>query len=285
MNKDIDLIGQKFGILTVVEACNTDKGVMLKCICDCGNEKTVSSKNLRYGKVKSCGCLASKSKIKDITGQRFGKLVAKEFTGKIKNHSAVWLCQCDCGNTAEVKSNALSGGAIQSCGCLRSEVRIHDLTGQRFGKLVAIERTGKKQNNSQVWLCKCDCGNKAEVSAGNLTSGKTNSCGCLLNESRSKAIKKALEIRKDHYIDGTDVYQLFQEPRSNNTSGVVGVTYDISTKTWKAKIEFKKKRYYLGSSSDINVAIKLRKEAEKHLHGEFLDWYYRQKELEKKDKS
>lgn len=285
MNKDNDLIGQKFGLLTIVEAYDTDKGIMCKCICDCGNEKITSYKNLKYGKVKSCGCLRSTSKLKDITGQRYGKLVAIKYTGKIKNHSAVWECKCDCGNSVEVKANALTSGAIQSCGCLRSESRIKDITGERFGRLIAIKRTGKKKNNSQVWECKCDCGNICEVAEGSLQSGKTNSCGCLLDESRSKAIKKAIETRKEHYIDGTDVYQLSQEPRSNNSSGVVGVTYDISTKSWKAKIQFKKKKYYLGSSKDINEAIKLRKDAEKELHGEFLEWYYKQKELTKKSKS
>ncbi len=272
-----DLIGTRTGMLTAFEVIETDKGQKVKCKCDCGNEKIIAIKSFKYGKVKSCGCLSSKSKIKDITGQRFGKLVAKEFTGRLKNHSALWLCQCDCGNTAEVKSNALTSGAIQSCGCLRSEVRIHDLKGQRFGKLVAIERTGKKQNNSQVWLCECDCGNTAEISAGNLKSGKTNSCGCLLDKSRKKAIKKALDIRQEQYVDGTDIYQLAQEPRTNNTSGVVGVTYDKSTKSWKAKIQFKKKKYYLGSSNDINVAIQFRKEAEEKLHGEFLEWYRNRK--------
>ena len=272
-----DLVGKRTGELTAVEIIETDQGQKVKCKCDCGNEKIIAIKSFKYGKVKSCGCLSSKSKLKDITGQRFGKLVAKEFTGKIKNHSAVWLCQCDCGKTTEVKANALSSGAIQSCGCLRSEVRIHDLTGQRYGKLVAVEKTGKKQNNSQVWLCECDCGNKVEVSAGNLTSGKTNSCGCLLDESRKKAIKKALDTRQDQYVDGTDIYQLAQDPRTNNTSGVVGVTYDKSTKTWKAKIQFKQKKYYLGSSKDINVAIQLRKEAEEKLHGEFLEWYKNRK--------
>ncbi len=273
MSQDNELIGKKFGLLTAIEILESNQAQEIRCQCDCGNEKIVALKSFKYEKVKSCGCLSSKSKIKDITGQRFGKLVAKEFTGKIKNHSAVWLCQCDCGNTSEVKANALYSGAIQSCGCLRSEVRIHDLTDQRFGKLVAIERTGKKQNNSQVWLCNCDCGNTAEVSAGNLKSGKTNSCGCLLDQSRKKAIQKALYVRQDKYVEGTDIYQLAQEPRTNNTSGVVGVTYDKSTKTWKAKIQFKKKIYYLGSSKDINVAIKLRKEAEERLHGEFLEWY------------
>ncbi len=265
-----NLVGSQYGLLTIIDIVDTNK---VKCRCECGNEIIFDLKKLKYGKRKSCGCLTSKSKLKDISGQRFGKLIAIEYTGKIKSHSAIWLCQCDCGNTVEVKVNRLSSGAIQSCGCLKSESRIKDLSNKRFGKLVAKVRTGKKKNNSQVWLCECDCGNTVEVSAGNLTSGKTNSCGCILDESRKKAIKKALDIRQEQYVEGTDIYQLAQEPRTNNTSGVVGVTYDKSTKTWKAKIEFKKKRYYLGSSKDIEVAIKLRKEAEEKLHGEFLEWY------------
>ena len=52
----------------------------------------------------------------------------------------------------------------------------------------------------------------------------------------------------------------------------------------KQKYNLKRKKYYLGSSPDINVAIQLRKDAEKHLHGEFLDWYHKQKELTKASK-
>jgi hypothetical protein len=287
MSKNNELIGQKFGLLTVVETYSTDKGDMCKCICDCGNEKITLYKNLKYGKVKSCGCLHSTSKLKDITGQRYGKLVAIKYTGEIKNHSAVWECKCDCGNSVEVKVKHLLSGATRSCGCLKSESHIKDLSDQRFGRLVAKERMEKKQknNNSAIWICKCDCGNTVEVSASNLASGKTNSCGCLFKEQSKEKLKKALDIRKELYIDGTDICQLSQEPRRNNSSGVVGVGYDSTTKSWKAKIQFKKKKYYLGSSSDINVAIKLRKDAEKHLHGEFLDWYYKQKELTKIDKS
>lgn len=36
--------------------------------------------------------------IKDITGKRFGRLVAQEPTELRRNGSTVWLCQCDCGN-------------------------------------------------------------------------------------------------------------------------------------------------------------------------------------------
>ena len=56
MCNDNTLSGQKFGSLTVIEASNTEKGMMCRCKCDCGNEKIVLLKNLKYGKVKSCGC-------------------------------------------------------------------------------------------------------------------------------------------------------------------------------------------------------------------------------------
>lgn len=55
-----------------------------------------------------------------------------------------------------------------------------DLTGQRFGKLVALEPTDKRRNTSIVWLCQCDCGNTKEIASDHLTRKKypTKSCGC-----------------------------------------------------------------------------------------------------------
>lgn len=57
-----------------------------------------------------------------------------------------------------------------------------DISGKRFGKLIVIKPTGKKKNNSYLWLCKCDCGKTVIVKSGNLTSGSTQSCGCLRTE-------------------------------------------------------------------------------------------------------
>lgn len=57
---------------------------------------------------------------------------------------------------------------------------IHDLTGQRFGKLIVLSVTEKRMDSgSVVWLCRCDCGNTTEVSARRLIRGKAKSCGCL----------------------------------------------------------------------------------------------------------
>jgi len=51
------------------------------------------------------------------------------------------------------------------------------LSGERFGKLVAIKR-GTPKGKKATWLCICDCGNTTEVITSYLTGGNTKSCGC-----------------------------------------------------------------------------------------------------------
>lgn len=57
-----------------------------------------------------------------------------------------------------------------------------ELTGTRFGRLVALGRIALTPTKGFVWLCDCDCGNQAEVVTNSLTSGNTRSCGCLGRE-------------------------------------------------------------------------------------------------------
>lgn len=65
------------------------------------------------------------------------------------------------------------------------------LIGCRFGRLVVIKCTGIiGSDNNYRWLCQCDCGNTSIVSGSKLTTGHTNSCGCL---QRDKAKKRMLE--------------------------------------------------------------------------------------------
>lgn len=58
MGKKPNLVGQKFGRLTVTELYGTAKGhkQRWKCVCDCGGEAVVTTNNLTSGQVKSCGC-------------------------------------------------------------------------------------------------------------------------------------------------------------------------------------------------------------------------------------
>lgn len=59
-----------------------------------------------------------------------------------------------------------------------------DLSGQRFGRLVALEKADRAKSGATMWLCKCDCGNIVSVQYSNLKRGATQSCGCLNQENR-----------------------------------------------------------------------------------------------------
>lgn len=57
--------------------------------------------------------------------------------------------------------------------------KIVDLTGKRFGKLVAVENLGTDKFGKTKYRCRCDCGKEKVFFRWQLTSGKTLSCGCL----------------------------------------------------------------------------------------------------------
>ena len=63
-------------------------------------------------------------------------------------------------------------------------MRLIDLTGRRYGRLIVIERV-TNDGRSVRWLCRCDCGNEREVRGASLTTGNTSSCGCLHRELQS----------------------------------------------------------------------------------------------------
>lgn len=58
-------------------------------------------------------------------------------------------------------------------------MRAHDLSGRRFGMLVAIKRGPRVQTGVHVkWFCVCDCGTLKSVDSNALLLGSTVSCGC-----------------------------------------------------------------------------------------------------------
>lgn len=125
MGKYIDITNQHFGRLTALYTDTKDKrGERIwHCKCSCGNECDILSSNLRKGYTQSCGCLqkekaGEKTPIKDISGQKFGKLTAIYPLEKRLNGQVVWHCKCDCGNETDVRSYNLTSATTFSCGCL-----------------------------------------------------------------------------------------------------------------------------------------------------------------------
>ena len=140
-----------------------------------------------------------------MTGQRFGRLVViQKSEEKTASRGCVCLCKCDCGKQVLASTSALNSSTKKSCSCLRTEVnhsRLTDSTGQRFGRLVAIEYIKTDDNSNALWRCKCDCGNEKIAPSITLVRGDCNSCGCLKDE-QIKEVEQEINKRKSMGLKG-----------------------------------------------------------------------------------
>lgn len=117
MTKEIDITGQKFNRLTATRKIDGRKWLF---VCDCGTEVVKGKRNVLDGKTGSCGCLIRERKQnqrEDVTGQRFGKLIAIEYSHSVKKHGtdAIWRWKCDCGNEILSRPSVVKLGNTRSC--------------------------------------------------------------------------------------------------------------------------------------------------------------------------
>ena len=246
MAQFIDLKGKQFGEMTVlekdVELSQIKKRIYWKCQCSCGRIKSIRTDGLKN--IKTCGECK-----KDLTNQRFGRLIALKKGKKDKASHQYWICKCDCGNIVEVNSDNLRRRLTQSCGCLHSEVThqnlFKDLTGQKFGKLIALSY--KIVDSKTYWLCKCECGNQTLVTRNNLVNGHTQSCGCINTSIGELNIEKILnknniQFNKEYIF--TDLKNRrfdFYLPELNRLIEFDGIQHFKFTNTWhQTEEEFKK---------------------------------------------
>ncbi len=168
-------------------ANNSPKNVMWRVLCDCGMTKTVLAQNLRSGTSRSCGCLQRDRRSLHLTGKKFGRIKVIRWHKKDKRGKYIWEYICDCGTSGFARGSDLVSGGTKSCGCLHTERsskmcadRKLDLSGRRFGRLVAVRDSGKRHKKEGVfWECVCDCGGNRTTSASHLMRGTTRSCGCI----------------------------------------------------------------------------------------------------------
>lgn len=92
-------------------------------------------------------------KFQDLTGQRFGRLVAIKPIGKSKKSGTIWECQCDCGNTVNQPINKLVFDRVKSCGCYRKEFKTFNAKYDYETRLYNIWNKMKDRCNNN----KTDC--------------------------------------------------------------------------------------------------------------------------------
>ena len=205
-------------------------------------------------------------RLKDLTGQRFGSLtVHYRVEG---SHPTRWHCVCDCGKEVDVLAYSLTHGRTKSCGAsihragiprpyMSNKLR-KDISGQRFGSLVAVEYNSARRR----WLCKCDCGGSCYL---NITQLKTrHDCGCTLARTLAQRIKEGAAGARQ----GTNVYRLAHIMEGKiypgNTTGVTGVSQvkNAVGVSYRAQIMVQGKYISLGRFPTLEEAKQARKAAE-----------------------
>lgn len=167
------IVGQTFGellVLTELEPHITPNGSKqrrVKCKCSCG-EEIIIGLSLAKKNGKCTKCMKKKNR-KDVTGQRFGKLVVTSMADDYISPSGFRLsrcnCICDCGNSCTVNMSTLVTGKTRSCGCLHNTagllkdnpelMRKYDFDKNNDINLNTLTaRTSKK-----IWWKCTECGN------------------------------------------------------------------------------------------------------------------------------
>ena len=294
MIRSKDLIGMRFGLLTVVsmgEKRKTPNGTgvqMMNCICDCGNATSVSRGHLLSGDTKSCGCQKLVQDYEDLTGKKFNKLTVIEHLGKVRvgsNQSThLWKCQCDCGNICEVSSRGLRSGRTKSCGCIQGET-LRSMNGNKYdlskeygigyfsdGTTFKFDLDDYELIRKYTWY-KTDSGYAITTYKNNrirmhrLIMGLTvyNPDRVVDHINHDTTDNRRANLR----VCTSQENACNNKTPSNNTSGHIGVTYLKEKQKYKAYLAYQKRFYDLGIYDTYEQAVKARVEAEEKYYGEF----------------
>lgn len=117
MRKYDDIVGKKYGMLTVETLATPSANGARRwlCRCECGNTTIVLEANLKRLHTQSCGC----KKSPDLTGQVFGKLTvigrSDKRSPRGQRTTPLWECRCECGNVTYKAKDTLTNPDFSMC--------------------------------------------------------------------------------------------------------------------------------------------------------------------------
>lgn len=292
--KKRNLESQIFGRWRVIERDFTSTNNS-KWICECQCELKTKRSVLEYSLInkisQSCGCLNrenSSQKAHNPIGERFSRLIVKNYYGKNNKGVSLWYCKCDCGGYNIVTYGNLKSGNVKSCGCLKDEV---------------IHETGLNTYIIEDNITRCYTNNNIEFTVSIEDYDKIKKYYWFANKNGYVCAKNIiydnvkyklvllsrflLNAKDDEIVDHKDRNPLNNtrnnlriatrsqnniniKMRIDNTSGVTGVHQRSDNGKWVARLNVDNKRIELGSFDDFNDAVRVRLEAEKIYHKEFI---------------
>lgn len=199
----------KYGKIQVLGMVETEPGrgnkLTVSCICDCGNLLIVKANDLKFGKQKSCGCLArDKMEIGLKIGQQFHYLTVLEFS-EMRNKQSYYKFTCVCGNIIDARFRDVKSGNKKSCGCHRRKpvdntpkkfIRNPDLTGKEYHFGTVLDKDSKSK-----WNILCKCGNIFRCSQGRIINEEDRKelAGCGDCYYKNLKIKSKLRVEGEIY--------------------------------------------------------------------------------------
>lgn len=241
----IDLTGQKYGRLTVIEMLYSYKNnqTHCRCTCTCGKTTIVLASSLKSGRTKSCGCLEAESRF----GRKHGKYKAgdtvngftllEETDRRTPSQSIVWKCMCTCGNIVYDSPSNIKHANKKKCEACYVHPLLIDLTGERYGMLTVVEQFPERlwSGKRVAWKCRCDCGKEIIASASGLRDGSITSCGC---KNKSIRIYRIMEQLNSMGLEYTT------EHRFKDCADVKPLPFDIYLAAFNTVIEYDGRQHF-----------------------------------------
>lgn len=220
-----------------------------------------------------------KKKESYFPGYTYGEI---EIVGRSDRRYCSWVCRCrKCGYEFVGMSEHIKKG-FSGCGKCRERKRkeeksenLRKLVGRVYGSLKISEIVGtlRRYGGKKQTFVKCECllcGGVSEMPLNRLKQGGASKCAaCSI-----ATLEQGREAGLDFYADGTLISAIDgrRKKNRNSSTGYTGVSVHKSGK-YRAYICFRRKQYHLGIFDSIEDAIAARKQAEKEIYGDFLDWF------------
>lgn len=214
----------------------------------------------------------------DLTGKRFGRLTVLYQTDDYVEPSggsrtAKWHCICDCGNECDKLATLLTRDKTHSCGCYAIEVvRAASKKYNRYD-LSKEYGIGYTENDSEFYFDledydkikdRCWYLSDGYVVSGNNIKMHRLVTGCTPTEEVDHIDHNHNDNRKQNLRVGTHQENMMNKKLyKSNTSGVPGINWSKSHNKWHVRIQFKGKRIDLGYYDDLDMAKRVREDAEK----------------------
>ena len=223
-----------------------------------------------------------------MTGQTFGRLKVIERTTNDNQGRARWLCECSCDNKNRVIVSGYNlrnkKNPTNSCGCLNRESIFQTLKKYNKYDLSGEFGIGWTENTNQEFYFDLEDYDKIKSYCWRETDDwyittldNTLMHRVIMNvlDDQSIDVDHIKHNKKDNrksemrLVDRTHNMMNKSLMSSNKTSKVAGVTWDNQKNKWHSYISLYGKRIDLCFYQNIDVAIKIRKQAEDKYYGEY----------------